>query len=335
MRHQFVHACDMAPTLLELVGVAPPETVNGVKQMPLEGVSFAASLRDPEAPSKPTPQYFEMFGHRGIVHQGWKAVAYHPPETPYEDDCWELFHLAEDFNENHDLAATHPDKLAELVALWWEQADKHKVLPLDDRFRQRFAENAARFHGARKHYMFHAGVGHVPTEVAPDIRSRSYRIDVHATFGEADSGVLIAHGDAASGYSLHVAGGLLVHDMNIGGEHVLLRATRPVSPGPHVVGLRCRRMSREPKPTLATGPGLSEFTLLIDGQPVGVGQSRLAFFNFVSWAGLDIGCNRGSPVSQHPGAFAFTGKLVRVEVHMDDDQALDGDSLGAAELARE
>jgi arylsulfatase len=171
--------------------------------------------------------------------------------------------------------------------------------------------------------------------VAPDIRSRSYRIDVHATFGEADSGVLITHGDAASGYSLHVAGGLLVHDMNIGGEHVLLRATRPVSPGPHVVGLRCRRLSREPKPTLATGPGLSEFTLLIDGQPVGVGQSRLAFFNFVSWAGLDIGCNRGSPVSQHPGAFAFTGKLVRVEVHMDDDQALDGDSLGAAELARE
>ena len=335
LRHQFVHACDMAPTLLELVGVAAPETVNGVKQMPLEGVSFAASLRDPGASSKSTPQYFEMFGHRGIVHQGWKAVAYHPPETPYENDRWELFHLAEDFNENHDLAATHPDKLEELKALWWQEAGKHQVLPLDDRFRQRFAENAARFHGARKRYVFHIGVGHVPTEVAPDIRSRSYRIDAHATFGERDSGVLIAHGDAASGYSLHMEDGVLVHDMNIGGEHVVLRATRPVSPGAHVVGLRCRRLSREPKPSFATGAGLSEFTLLIDGQPAGVCQSRLGFFNFVSWAGLDIGCNRGSAVSGHEGAFAFTGRLARVEVVMDDDQVLDGDSLATAELARE
>ena len=335
LRHQFVHACDVAPTLLELVGVAPPETVNGVRQMPLEGASFAASLKDPGAPSKPSPQYFEMFGHRGIVHQGWKAVAYHPPETPYENDRWELFHLAEDFNETRDLAAERPEKLAELVALWWQEAEKHQVLPLDDRFRQRFAENAARFHGARKRYVFHAGVGHVPTEVAPDVRSRSYRIDVHATFGQADSGVLIAHGDSSSGYSLHLEDGILVHDMNIGGEHVLLRASRPVPSGVHVVGLRVRRLSREPKPTIATGAGLSEFTLLIDGAPAGVRQSRLGFFNFVSWSGLDIGCNRGSPVSHYQGAFAFTGKLARVEVHMDDDQALDGDSLGAAELARE
>ncbi len=335
LRHQFVHACDLAPTLLEIIGVAAPEAVNGVTQMPLEGVSFAASLQDPAAPSKATPQYFEMFGHRGIVHQGWKAVAYHPPETPYEDDRWELFHLAEDFNETRDLAAERPDKLAELKALWWQEAEKHQVLPLDDRFRQRFAENAARFHGARKRYVFHAGVGHVPTEVAPDVRSRSYRIDVHAEFGAADSGVLVAHGDAASGYSLHMEAGLPVHDMNIGGEHVVLRATRPVPPGPHVVGLRCRRLHREPKPTLATGPGLSEFTLLIDGEPAGSAQTRLGFFNFVSWAGLDVGCNRGSPVSDYRGAFGFTGRLLRVEVHMDDDQALDGESLSAAELARE
>lgn len=335
LRHQFVHACDLAPTLLELVGVTPPETVNGVPQMPLEGVSFAASLRDPNAPSKPTPQYFEMFGHRGIVHQGWKAVAYHPPETPYEDDRWELFHLAEDFNETSDLAAAHPGRLAELVALWWQEAERHQVLPMDDRFRQRFAENAARFHGARRHYVFHAGVGHVPTEVAPDVRSRSYRIDVHAEFGEADSGVLIAHGDAASGYSLYMRDGVPVHDMNVGGEHVVVRATRPVPPGAHVVGLRVRRLTREAQPTIDTGPGLSEFTVLIDGEPVGVGESRLGFFNFVSWAGLDIGCNRGSPVSDYEGAFAFTGRLNRVEVHMDDDQALDSESLAAAELARE
>ncbi|MBX9699608.1 MAG: arylsulfatase [Acetobacteraceae bacterium] len=334
-RHQFAHACDLAPTLLELVGVAPPDQVNGVAQMPIEGVSFAAALRDPAAPSKDRPQYFEMFGHRGIVHQGWKAVAYHPPETPFENDRWELYHLAEDFSESRDLAAKHPEKLKELVALWWREAERCQVLPLDDRFRQRFAENAARFHGRRTRYVFHAGIGHVPTEVAPDLRSRGYRIEAHADFGAADSGVLIAHGDATSGYSLYLRDGRLVHDMNIGGEHVVLAADRTVPPGEHVVGVVARRLAREAKPTMATGPGLTEFTLTIDGVPAGRLETRLGFFNFIAWAGLDIGCDRGSPVSHYAAPNPFTGRLRKVVVTMEDDQVLDGDSLGAATLARE
>ena len=335
LRHQFVHACDLAPTLLDLVGVAPPEAVNGVPQMPLEGTSFAASLRDASAPSKASPQYFEMFGHRGIVHEGWKAVAYHRPESPFEEDRWELYHLESDFAETRDLAAEQPARLAAMVALWWQEAEKHKVLPLDDRFRQRFAENAARFHGARTRYTFHAGVGHVPTEVAPDVRARSYRIEAHAAFGPADEGVLIAHGDATGGYSLYLRDGVLVHDMNVGGEHVVVASDRPVPPGTHRVSLRVRRLSREPRPTIETGPGLSEFTLLIDDEPVGRTESRLGFANFVAWAGLDVGCDRGSPVSHYAAPFPFTGRLDRIEVVMDDDQALDGDGLGQARLARE
>jgi len=335
LRHQFIHACDLAPTLLELVGVAAPATVNGVQQMPLEGTSFAASLRDPTAPSKAAPQYFEMFGHRGIVHEGWKAVAFHPPETPFEDDRWELFHLERDFSEVHDLAAEHPEKLQALVALWWEEARKHQVLPLDDRFRTRFAENASRFHGARTHYVFHAGVGHVPTEVAPDVRSRSYTITAHAEFGAADSGVLIAHGEATTGYTLYLEDGVPMHDMNIGGEHVVLQGNRAVAPGPHRVALRCRRLSREGRPTLATGPGLSELTLFIDDEPVGSLLTRLGFFNFVAWAGLDIGCDRGSPVGRYAAPFVFTGRLLKVEVTMDTDQALDAGGVADAQLARE
>jgi len=335
LRHQFIHACDLAPTLLELVGVAAPATVNGVQQMPLEGTSFAASMRDPTAPSKAAPQYFEMFGHRGIVHEGWKAVAFHPPETPFEDDRWELFHLERDFSEVHDLAAEHPEKLQALVALWWEEARKHQVLPLDDRFRTRFAENASRFHGARTHYVFHAGVGHVPTEVAPDVRSRSYTITAHAEFGAADSGVLIAHGEATTGYTLYLEDGVPMHDMNIGGEHVVLRGNRAVAPGPHRVALRCRRLSREGRPTLATGPGLSELTLSIDDEPVGSLLTRLGFFNFVAWAGLDIGCDRGSPVGRYAAPFVFTGRLLKVEVTMDTDQALDAGGVADAQLARE
>src|SRR5262249_7683914 len=150
------------------------------------------------------PQYFEMFGHRGLWHAGWKAVAYHPPGTPYEDDKWELFCLDEDFSETGDLAAQHPEKLAALVKLWWQEAEKHNVLPLDSRLGPRSSENASRFHGGRKRYVFHAGMGHLPTEVAPDVRSRSYLIEAHAHVGDACAGVLISHGDAASGYSLYV-----------------------------------------------------------------------------------------------------------------------------------
>jgi arylsulfatase A-like enzyme len=335
LRHQFAHACDVLPTLLEVLQVEPPAQIRGVTQMPLEGTSFAASLKDAQAPSKPGPQYFEMFGHRGLWHRGWKAVAYHPTGTLYANDKWELFNLAEDFSETNDLANDYPEKLGSLVKLWWEEAEKHKVLPLDDRFGPRFIENAARFHGQRKRYVLHAGVGHVPTEVAPDVRSRSYSIEAHALVKEGTSGVLIAHGDATTGYSFYLMDGRLVHDMNIGGEHVIVRSDRKVPPGERRLAVRVRRLSREVKPTIATGPGLSEFTLLIDDEAAGRIVSRLGFANFVSWSGLDIGRDRGSPVSDYEAPFAFTGELIKVTFNMDDDQELDGDGVGQAVLARE
>jgi arylsulfatase len=335
LRHQFAHACDLAPTLLDLLGIEPPPEINGVRQMPIEGTSFAPSLRDPAVPSKARPQYFEMFGHRGIWHAGWKAVAFHPPGTPYENDQWELFHLDEDFSETNDLAAKRPPKLAALVKRWWKEAEKHNVLPLDDRFRERFVVNARRFHGARKRYVFHAGMGHLPTDVAPDVRSRSYLIEADVHVAEACEGVLIAHGDATTGYSLYVQSGHLVHDMNIGGEHVIVRSAAPVSPGAHRLGVRVRRLMGEAPRTTKPGPGLSEFVLLIDGMPAGCIESRLGFFNFISWTGLDIGRDRGSPVSHYESPFEFTGTLIKVTVTMDDDQTLDGDGVGRAQLARE
>ena len=330
LRHQFAHACDFTPTLLDLLGIEPPAEINGVRQMPIEGTSFAGSLKDPTAPSKARPQYFEMFGHRGLWHDGWKAVAFHPPGTPYENDAWELFHLDEDFSETNDLASTQPEKLAALVKLWWEEAEKHNVLPLDDRFRERFVTNASRFHGTRKRYVFHAGMGHLPTEVAPDIRSRSYRIEADVLITDRCEGVIIAHGDATTGYSLYVQSGHLVHDMNIGGEHVIVRSRTPISPGERRLGVRVRRIGACP-----TENPTNEFTLLIDGAPAGSIRSRLGFLNQISWTGLDIGRDRGSPVSHYASPFAFTGKLIKVIVTMDDDQILDGDGIGHAELARD
>ena len=336
LRHQFCHVSDMLPTLLDIISIEPPTEINGVKQMPLEGVSFKASLNDPAAPSKASPQYFEQFGHRGLWQQGWKAVAYHPPGTPFDVDRWELYDLARDFNETNDLAAAAPDRLAAMIESWWQLAERHNVLPLDDRFRERFAENAANFHGARTRYVLHAGMGHVPTEVAPDLRSRSYLIEAFVELTGGDQGVLIAHGDATSGYSLFVQEGRLVHDMNVGGEHVIVRSHVVVpATGPHRLGVRVRRLSHIENPTPATGPGTSEIMLEIDGTPTGGIETNLGLPNFISWSGLDIGRDRGSPVSNYAAPFAFTGKLLRVEVAMDVDQRLDGDGIGAAIMARE
>ena len=336
LRHQFAHASDLLPTLLDVIGLTPPAEIAGHQQMPLEGESFAASLTNPAAPSKPSPQYFEMFGHRGIWHQGWKAVAFHPPGTPFDGDNWELYHLDTDFAETHDLAATMPDKLQEMIDLWWQQAETHQVLPLDDRFAARFAANGARVQGSRTQFVFHYGVGHVPTDVAPDLRSRSYKIEADVTIPDASThGVLIAHGDATSGYSLYVRDGHLVHDLNIGGEHVVLVSDRKIPLGACTLGVQAQRLTRETKPKIGTGMGRSAYTLLINGEPAGRTETTLGFAMLISWSGLDICHDRGSPVSTYDAPFSFTGKLAKVTVTLDSDQSLDGAGVGRAEMARQ
>ena len=163
-------------------------------------------------------------------------------------------------------------------------------------------------------------MGHLPTEVAPDIRGRSYLIEAHVQTHEASDGVLIAHGDLNGGYSPYLQSGFLVHDMKIGGEHVIVRPAAPISPGEHKLGVRVRRLMLAAQPPPRAGSTLTEFTLLIDGVSAGRIQSRLDFYNFVSWMGLDIGRESGSPVSQYDAPFGFTGRLIKVVVTMDDDQ---------------
>ena len=336
LRHQFVHASDLVPTLLDLIGIDSPKEIAGCPQMPIEGESFARSIADAAALSKASPQYFEMFGHRGLWHGGWKAVAYHPPGTPFENDKWELFHLDKDFSEVDDLAAREPERLAELIKIWWSEAEKHNVLPLDDRFGPRFAENATRVQGARSHFVFHAGMGHVPTDVAPDVRSRSYTIEAHVEIGESGAeGVLIAHGDTTSGYSLYIKDGYLVHDLNIGGGHEIVTSNRKLTSGAHRLGVRVERLVRTEPPAKGARTGFSDYTLLIDGEPAGTLRTQLGFHTLISWSGLDIGRDRSSPVSHYEAPFEFTGRLLRVTVAMHRDQRLDGDGIGAAEMARQ
>ena len=199
------------------------------------------------------------------------------------------------------------------------------MLPLDDRFQARFGDNVKRFHGPRNRFVFHAGMGHVPTDVAPDVRSRTYTIEADVKVdGPTTEGVLIAHGDMACGYALYIKDNRLTYDMNVGGQHHIAVSNRPVPAGNHLLGLRMRR-----------NKGMNVATLLIDGAPAGGFETQLGFVSFISWTGLDIGRHRSSPVSHYECPFTFTGKLRKVTFVLDDDQVLDAKAAAAATLARE
>ncbi len=327
LRHQFCHVQDIAPTLFDLLSVTPPADA--------EGTSFVGAINDPASPTAKTVQHFEMFGHRGLWLDGWKAVAFHPPSTSFDDDVWELYNLDEDFNECNDLASAEPERLASMLDHWWSEAEAHQVLPLDDRFAARFAENAERFRGDRTHYTFWRGMGHLPAEVAPDLRSRSYSITAHVDYSAGDEGVLIAHGDATCGYSLFVRDGKLVHDLNIGGEHTIVESGTTIPTGATTFGFSMRRS--ETGGGFPTGVG----TLLIDGEPVGSFETESVFWLMISWSGLDVGLDRGTTVSDYDrsgrfvGPNTYTGQLSKVTVDLDDDQEVDDDGAAQTELARE
>ena len=326
VRSQFCHVSDLAPTILELLGVESHHRPG----IGTPGCSFAASLHDAYAATAKDVQYFEMFGHRGLVHDGWKAVAYHEPGTAFEDDEWELYHLAEDFNEVHNLAEVEPERLQQLQSLWWQQAETNQVLPLDDRFAPRFAENAERHRGGRTHYTFWPGMGHLPSDVAPDLRSRSYRISVDLeVLSDRDSGVLIAHGDATGGYSLYMDNGHLVHDLNIGGTHQLLTSPKPVLPGRRELAFVMQRQPQDDNSVIGRA------SLRVDDVEVAELSTNSIFTLMISWSGLDIGFDRGTTVGNYASPFTFSGKLHKVTVDLSDDQELDHDGAGRAEMARE
>ena len=340
LRHGFQHAVDLVPTLLELLQLQAPARRAGLDCLALDGESFAPLLRDAGAAPRRRAQLFEMFGHRGLWQDGWKAVAWHPPGQPFDADRWELYHLAQDFAENHDLAAAHPERLQAMVATWWQEAERNQVLPLDDRFGERFAANCRRAQGAREQFVMHAGMGHLPTDVAPDLRSRDYRIEAEVSLPAGGaSGVLVAHGDATSGYSLYLQDGHLVHDLNVGGQHQLLRSPRPVATDARRLAVAVTLGPWRPR----EGPGGARLrqpeqrvaALEVDGVEVARAPLAHGFATLISWSGLDIGLDRGSPVSHYDAPNGFTGTLRCVRYTLGPMFSPDDDARARAELARQ
>ena len=233
VRRQYAHAVDIAPTVLDLVGLAPPTHIDGIAQSHLDGISFGDVLGagGETVPGRHLTQHFEMLGSRAIYHDGWKAVAYHPvgpiyddglrANAPWDEDVWELYHVAEDVSESHDRAAELPDKVAELVALWWEEARRNDVLPLDNRVLDVIAHK----HDRRRYqqtYRYFQGGSPVPEWVAVDVRNRSHAMDVTVDIpdGVVPSGTLLALGCALGGWSFHVVDGRLRYLHNLHGQRL-------------------------------------------------------------------------------------------------------------------
>jgi len=304
VRGQFHHVSDIVPTILEMLDIDAPDTYRGYDQMPMTGTSMAYSFDGANEPTRKQVQYFEMFGHRGIWADGWKAVTYHRPGTPFNDDEWELYHLTEDFSESRNLAAEHPEKLREMIDLWWVEAGRQGVLPLDDR---RFLFKSMRRKGtphASRHYTYYPPLSHVPSDVAPTLGSRTWTVSAEVDRPDASiQGVIAAQGTQNGGYSWYIKDNKMVFDYNIFAEHHVVRSDTEVPIGRIRLEIRFVRHGETGK-----------INLVMDGQECGTIQVPYVM-RMISSTGLDIGKDSLSPVTDDYAApFAFKGKIRRFDV---------------------
>ncbi len=282
IRTQYHNITDLLPTILGSAGLTPPPAI--------AGTSMAYTWADATAPSHRTTQYAEIYGHRAIYHEGWKAVAFHAPGTPFTEDKWELYDLRVDCNETRDLAATQPGKLAELLAVWEREAQANQVYPLDDRRAAREMILPPGSPPDSERFVFHPPVSGIHKGAAPDLRGRSWRLaaDLGAG-GDGASGVIAAFGGRFSGWSLYLHGGVPKFHYNYGGfERTTIAASAPLSgAGAHQVAVA---FTLQPD-------GAAEAVLTVDGREAGRGRVPRVMRN-ITHETFDLGCDLYTPVTE-------------------------------------
>ncbi|MFM8826260.1 MAG: arylsulfatase [Actinomycetota bacterium] len=326
-RDQFVHVSDIVATVYDILGVTPPEVVKGYEQMPVTGRSFKPVIHDASAPATNTVQYFENAGSLAVVAHGWKAVLKHTPGQSYDDERWELYDLNTDRSEGNDLAASDPAKLAEMVDLWWQQAETHGVLPLDDRGVQLFG---ARFrarspHPENRRYVYRPPMSPMPGQASAGLGGRSVDLVARVNYSAGDEGVLYATGTQNSGFSMFVQDGRFVVDYNAFGDHTVIESVAPVPHGVVALGVHLRR-----------GEGRSgTITLDFDGVEVGRADVPL-YMSMMSSVGPSLGQDHGSAVSlRYQAPFAYTGELLEVEIEAGKKSGAAAAAEAKAEMGRQ
>jgi arylsulfatase len=329
VRSQFVDVTDVTPTILEAAGVKAPESLAGVAQQPFDGVSFAYSFTDAKAPARHRTQYFEVFGNAAIYHDGWllaESVKVDPrldAAMPDPRAPWQLYDLNTDWSQTTDVAAAHPDKVAELKALWETEAGRNRVLPLQ------YSNLSSMLPGVRPEplsqpgrHVFHPGSERLPEGVFPAINNRSWSIeaDLEVPPGGAE-GMLVTQGGRYSGWGLAALAGratFLYRASDRDEDLVRVVAPQPLTPGRHMVRISFT----------VDGPGFGkggELVLSVDGQPAATGRLvRTVPFKF-SPEDATIGRDAGTPLTDdYKLPFAFSGTLDSVTFDLGPVQPMAG-----------
>lgn len=327
IRHQWHHVIDIVPTILEAARLPQPIMVNGARQQPMEGVSLAYTFADEHASDRHATQYFEMFGNRGIYHEGWSACTKHA--TPWEltgvtlptfdDDIWELYR-PDDWSQAHNVATQHPEKLHELQQLFLIEAAKYQVFPLDDRRAERFnSEIAGRpdLLAGRRSMTLYPGMTHLNENTVLNVKNKSFAVSAEVVIAQGGaSGVIIAQGGRFAGWCLYCKAGVLTYCYNwVGRAWYYVRANQPLPSGRHTVRFEFHY----------DGGGVGKGgtgTLLVNDQQVGQGRiDHTAPFLFSADDFMDIGKDTGAPVSEdyETPQGGFTGEIAWVRLDLGGD----------------
>ncbi|HUB21402.1 MAG TPA: arylsulfatase [Streptosporangiaceae bacterium] len=342
IRHQYHHAIDIVPTILDCLGVTAPDAIKGHTQSRFDGVSMRYSFEDPSAPSARKTQFYSMLGSRAIWHDGWKAVTTHPTIagwSHFNDDTWELYHIDVDRAELHDLAAEHPDKVRELVNLWFAEAGANGAFPLDDRAAlEILLTPRPQLSPPRSRYVYYPGVADVPESQAVNVRNRSYVIGTQVDIpGPGAQGVLFAHGSRFGGHALYLKDSRLHYVYSfVGMFEQKVVADEDVPTGKDLILSASFDKDGEDPPGVATGI----LSLYHGDRKVGEGRIKTQPGKFVlGGEGLCIGRDSGEAVTEdYPGEspHPFTGGIIkRVAVDVSGEPYVDLEREAAAMLARE
>ena len=320
IRSQYHHISDIAPTIMEAAQIERPESYHGVKQQPFTGVAMNYSFDDADAPDAKKRQYYEMFGNRAIWADGWKAVTLHANRMPwdvnvvlpFDEDKWELYHVAEDFSESTNLADENPEKLEELKQIFEEEAWANNVYPLYDDMIQRIAKQQDRLFGDRTEFIYYApGAIRIGEKASAPVKNRSHEIVTTIDLKGNEEGVIVAVGGMTGGFSMYIKDNKLHYDYNyLDGVHY------------HLVSKRLPKGETELKFNfIKTGEYAGTGELYVNGEKVGtVDMPKMHISTYSLAETFDVGRDTGTQVDPkyEGGPFPFDGELDRVTITLTD-----------------
>jgi arylsulfatase len=324
LRTQFLHVTDIVPTLYDAIGITPPDVLNGAPQKPLEGASFVKSFDDAKAAETHGTQYFEVLVNRGIYHNGWMAssrsfVPWAPVRGEFDPLTakWELYHVEKDFTQSEDLAAKNPEKVKEMESLFWTEAAKHNVLPLDWRAVERLnatLQGRPSLSAGRTTFTFFPGMVALPDGAAPPVLNRSFRLEADIVVPEAGAeGMIYTHGGLPGGYGLYLRDGKahLVYNLLAIERTTITSALLPKGKVKLVADFTYEGKEGE------CGKGAT-IRMTANGQPAGSGKlERTIPLQISLGEGVDVGTDNGSALDfTYKLPFTFTGTIEKVTIEL-------------------